>query len=105
MTANDVVSLVGFHCGLRRRRSREMRIGHYKVSGTTPEGSPYSGEVAIEFVGNTFHVVREVGGHRHIGTGIDFVSLSRSTTLKQTAIGRSQRGALYRCVSRIHHQR
>lgn len=45
-------------------------IGHYKVSGTTPDGSPYSGEVAAEFVGNTFHVVREIGGQRYIGTGI-----------------------------------
>lgn len=45
-------------------------IGHYKVSGTGPDGSAYSGEVAVEFVGNTFYVVREVGGQREVGTGI-----------------------------------
>lgn len=63
-----IVSLVALV--LTTTIARADLIGHYKVSGSTPDGSVYSGEVTIELVGNTFHVVREVGGHRHIGIGI-----------------------------------
>jgi hypothetical protein len=50
-------------------------VGHYRVSGTMPNGSHYSGVVAIELVGNTFHVVREVAGRRETGTGIGYKNI------------------------------
>lgn len=45
-------------------------IGHYKVSGVGPDGSSYSGDVAVEMTGNTFHVVRVIGRQRYVGTGL-----------------------------------
>jgi hypothetical protein len=50
--------------------ARADLVGHYKASGTRPDGTPYSGEVAIEIIGNVFHVVREIDGHRYVGTGL-----------------------------------
>lgn len=50
--------------------ARADLIGHYEVSGTGPDGLPYLGEVAVEMIGHTFHVIREIGGQRCLGTGI-----------------------------------
>lgn len=52
--------------------ARADLIGHYRVSGIMPDGSNYSGEVAVELVGNTFHVVRDVAGQHDVATGIGY---------------------------------
>lgn len=47
-------------------------IGHFRVSGTMPDGSHYSGVVAVHLDSNIFHVVREINGKRETGTGIGY---------------------------------
>lgn len=61
--------------------ARAELIGHYRVSGTGPDGLPYSGEVAVEMTGPTLHVVREVSGQRYIGTGLGYKNIIAVTYL------------------------
>jgi hypothetical protein len=54
-------------------------VGRYRVRGTNPNGSAYSGEVRVTRTGDTYRVVWDIGGQTYTGTGIgddDFIAVS-----------------------------
>jgi hypothetical protein len=56
---------------LRRARSRKP-IGKYRMSGTNPNGSTYTGEVEIGASADAFDVSRKIGRDEASGTAITF---------------------------------
>jgi hypothetical protein len=66
--SNDDVSVV---LDANRGRSRKP-IGKYRISGTNPNGSTYTGEVEIKAWADAFDVFRTVGDLQMTGTGVVF---------------------------------
>jgi hypothetical protein len=54
-----------------RGRSRKP-IGTYRISGTNPNGSTYTGEVEIKAWADAFDVSRTIGDKQTTGTGVTF---------------------------------
>jgi len=74
-----------------RGRSRKP-IGKYRISGTNPNGSTYTGEVEIGAWADAFDVSRTIGDVRWSGTGVTFdgaiaINVTVGDDLPRQAVG------------------
>jgi hypothetical protein len=56
---------------LSRAKSRKP-VGKYRISGTNPNGSTYTGEVEIKSWSDAFEVARKIGSDETSGTAVGF---------------------------------
>jgi hypothetical protein len=74
-----------------RGRSRKP-VGKYRISGTNPNGSTYTGEVEIGAWADAFDVSRTIGDVRWSGTGVTFdgaiaINVTVGDDLPRQAVG------------------